>query len=283
MFFSSCARSTGPNPNFSRFLRSDSTNGDERGISGSQPSQADRPHILTAGHGARDRRGDCLDRSPHRVRVEMCVPRRRGGLRVAKQLADDRQAHGRGRPERGERMPKVVNADAFKARSFGDSGPRLLKVGSRIAFYAAGKDVRISRDARQARKDFQGRGRKVNRLSCRSCWRARGSRRAQNRLAPTWREGFRASARRSGSKGGSPLSYAGPECGGGSIPSARAWRSALFHRSSTAGRFRPDEERRQGGPVPPYLGSVRAGSRDIVRSGRRDCAFQGQGLAAPPN
>ena len=85
----------------------------------------------------------------------MSVTRRRGGLRMAKQLADDRQAHGRARPERGERMPKVVNADAFKARSFGDSGPRLLKVGSRLAFNAAGKDVRIARDARQAREDFQ--------------------------------------------------------------------------------------------------------------------------------
>ena len=97
----------------------------------------------------------------------MGIARRRRGLRVAEQLADD------GKPERGtgseagERMPEVVNAKAVEIGDPDHRAPRLVEVGAGSARKRAGDDVRIVGDASDRGQNRLGGGAQMERLPSR--------------------------------------------------------------------------------------------------------------------
>jgi hypothetical protein len=84
-------------------------------------------------HRGINRAADGLDRAPQRVRVQMRVAMRGGCLRMAQQLSDDRQAHGRARADAGEAVPQIVEAHAVEPSGLAYSGPRLFQIGTRRA------------------------------------------------------------------------------------------------------------------------------------------------------
>jgi len=59
---------------------------------------------------------DDVGRAPQRVGVKVRISRRRRGLRMTQELADDRKAEARARADRREGVPKIVDAHAFEAR-----------------------------------------------------------------------------------------------------------------------------------------------------------------------
>src|SRR5277367_528632 len=69
---------------------------------------------LIPGHRRRNGGADRVDSPAHRIGIEVGIARRRRGLRMTEQLADDGKSERSASAEAGERMPEVVNANSFE-------------------------------------------------------------------------------------------------------------------------------------------------------------------------
>lgn len=119
-----------------------------------------RAALHCVGDLASDRRGSGLDRIAGKVRVAM----RRGGLRVAKHLADDRQAHPRRRGHRREGMTQVMQPNAVQPGDFADGAPRLFEIHQAGTGNVSDDNVRVTFDTGQAGENGQSGSWKVERL-----------------------------------------------------------------------------------------------------------------------